>query len=150
MEEARTAYETGGRPELHAYLETLSRIYDAKGILTDAEGRDMLTGQDESRLIRRARLGASGLTIYRLLPFGDATLSRTAEDGRYWFFFLVPRASLAPSILTPEHLFFMLAAVLLCYWLALSLTSPVRSLQKAVERFGGGDFAARVGFHPAR
>jgi two-component system sensor histidine kinase CpxA len=37
------------------------------------------------------------------------------------------------------------AAVLLCYWLALHLTSPVRALQKAVERFGGGDFTARVG-----
>jgi two-component system sensor histidine kinase CpxA len=35
--------------------------------------------------------------------------------------------------------------VLLCYWLALHLTSPVRALQKAVERFGAGDLAARVG-----
>ena len=37
------------------------------------------------------------------------------------------------------------AAVLLCYWLAFHLTSPVRALQKAVERFGRGDFSARVG-----
>jgi two-component system sensor histidine kinase CpxA len=75
---------------------------------------------------------------------GTATLARVSDDGRYWFFFIVPRTSLAPSFLTPEHLFFMLAAVLLCYWLALHLTSPVRALQKAVERFGSGDFTARV------
>jgi two-component system sensor histidine kinase CpxA len=47
--------------------------------------------------------------------------------------------------LSPDHLFFMLAGVLLCYWLALHLTSPVRALQKAVERFGAGDLSARVG-----
>ncbi len=47
--------------------------------------------------------------------------------------------------LTPEHLFFLVAAVLLCYWLAYHLTSPVRTLQKAVERFGRGDLAARTG-----
>jgi two-component system sensor histidine kinase CpxA len=45
----------------------------------------------------------------------------------------------------PEHVFVMAAAVLLCYWLAFHLTSPVRRLQKAVERFGRGDLAARVG-----
>jgi signal transduction histidine kinase len=144
LEEARTAYEVGGRPDLQAYLETLSRIYDAKGILADEKGRDLLTGEDRSGLVRRAKMGASGATLYRYFPLGDATLARAAADGRYWFFFIVPRTSLAPSFLTPEHLFFMAAAVLLCYWLALSLTSPVRALQKAVERFGSGDFRARV------
>jgi two-component system sensor histidine kinase CpxA len=147
LEEARTAYETGGRPELQAFLETLSRIYDAKGILADEKGRDLLTGEDRSSLVRRARLGAPGTTLDRFFPMGNATLARAADDGRYWFFFIVPRTSLAPSFLTPEHLFFMAAAVLLCYWLALHLTSPVRALQKAVERFGSGDFTARVGSH---
>jgi len=147
LEEARTAYETGGRPELQAFLETLSRIYDAKGILADEKGRDLLTGEDRSGLVRRARLGAPGTTLDRFFPMGNATLARAADDGRYWFFFIVPRTSLAPSFLTPEHLFFMAAAVLLCYWLALHLTSPVRALQKAVERFGSGDFTARVGSH---
>lgn len=145
LEEARTAFETGGRPELQAFLETLNRIYDARGILADEKGRDLLTGEDRSGLVRRARLGAPRATLYRLFPIGHATLARAADDGRYWFFFIVPRTALAPAFLTPEHLFFMAAAVLLCYWLALHLTSPVRALQKAVERFGSGDFKARVG-----
>ena len=145
LEEARTAYETGGRPELQAFLETLDRIYGAMGILADEKGRDVLTGEDRSALVRRARLGTPETALDRFFPLGNATLARAAEDGRYWFFFIVPRTSLAPSFLTPPHLFFMAAAVLLCYWLALHLTSPVRALQKAVERFGGGDFTARVG-----
>jgi len=144
LEEARTAYETGGRPELEAYLETLHRSYDAQGILADEKGRDVLTGQDRSNLVRRARLGAPRFTLYRFIPLGVSTLARRSGDGRYWFFFVVPRNSLAPSFLTPEHLFFLAAAVALCYWLALHLTSPVRALQKAVEQFGGGDFTARV------
>jgi len=145
LEEARTAYETGGRSELQAFLDTLSRIYDAHGILTDEKGRDVLTGEDRSVLVRRGRLGAPGVALYRFFPIGDAMLARAADDGRYWFFFIVPRTSLAPWFLTPEHLFYLAAAVLLCYWLAWHLTSPVRALQRAVERFGSGDLSARVG-----
>ena len=145
LEEARTAFETGGRPELQAFLDTLHRIYDAKGILTDEKGRDLLTGEDRSSLLRRARLGAPGAMLYRFIPIGDATLARAADDGRYWFFFIVPRANLARSFLTPEHLFFMAAAVLLCYWLTYDMTRPVRALQHAVERFGRGDLSARAG-----
>jgi signal transduction histidine kinase len=144
LEEARTAFETGGAPALRAFLETLHGIYDAHGILTDEKGRDVLTGDDRSGLVRRARLGSTGALIYRIFPLGDATLARAADDGKYWFFFIVPRGALAPSVLTPEHLFFMGAAVLLCYWLAYHLTQPVRQLQKAVEQFGGGNLSARV------
>jgi two-component system sensor histidine kinase CpxA len=52
---------------------------------------------------------------------------------------------LGPWFLTPEHLFFLVAAVLLCYWLTYHLTRPVADLQKAVERFGRGDLSARAG-----
>jgi signal transduction histidine kinase len=145
LEEARTAYETGGRAELRAFLETLDRIYEARGILTDEAGRDLLTGQDRAALVRRARLGPPGAMLYRFFPMGDATLARAADDGRYWFFFIVPRTTMTPMFLTPDHLFFLIAAVGLCYWLTYSLTRPVANLQKAVERFGHGDLSARVG-----
>ena len=35
LEEARTAYETGGRPALQLFLDTLQRVYNAHGVLTD-------------------------------------------------------------------------------------------------------------------
>jgi len=141
LEEARSAYETGGRPALQAFLDTLQRVYHAQGVLTDEQGHDVLTNQDRSDLVRRASRS-------QLLPFvrvGAATVARHADDGRYWFFFIVPRPNVGPWFLTPEHVFVMAAAVLLCYWLAFHLTGPVRALQKAVERFGRGDLAARVG-----
>ncbi len=139
LEEARTTYETGGRPALQMFLDNLRHVYGAKGILTDAGGRDLSTGQDRSDLIRRARRNAP----FRLLRMSDNMMARTAGDGRYWFFFIVPRQSPGPWFLKPDHLFIMGVAVLLCYWLAFHLTQPVRKLQRAVERFGRGDLSAR-------
>jgi len=140
LEEARTAYETGGRPGLDSFLETLHRVYDAEGVLTDARGRDLLTGEDRSDLIRYARRRA----LYGIFQ-ADSVVGRPTDDGRYWFFFIVPRAHVGSWFLQPEHLFVMAAAVGFCYWLAFYLTRPVRRLKSAVERFGHGDFSARSG-----
>lgn len=71
-------------------------------------------------------------------------IGRAAEDGRYWFFFLEPTSHVGSWFLLPEHLFVIGAGVLLCYWLAWHLTSPIRKLHRAVESFGRGDFSARV------
>ena len=140
LEEARAAYETGGRPGLQSFLETLHRVYDADGVLTDQSGRDLLTGEDRSSLIRRARRRALYRFSAPIQPWPVAP-----EDGRYWFFFIVPRAHVGSWFLQPEHMFVMAAAVFFCYWLALYFTRPVRRLQKAMERFGKGDFSARSG-----
>ena len=121
LEEARTTYETGGRPALQMFLDNLRQVYGAKGILTDAGGRDLATGQDRSDLIRRARRNAP----FRLLRMSDNMMARTAGDGRYWFFFIVPRQNPGPWFLKLDHLFIMGVAVLLCYWLAFHLTQPV-------------------------
>jgi signal transduction histidine kinase len=141
LEEARAAYETGGRPGLQAFLDTLQRVYDARGILTDESGRDLLTNQNRSDLVRRARRRP----LYGIFRTGDAMVARAADDGKYWFFFVVPHARVESWFLQPEHIFVMLVGVLLCYWLAWHLTTPVRKLQRAVERFGRGDLSARVG-----
>src|SRR5438477_1426902 len=89
LEEARMAYETGGRPGLQSFLDTLHRVYDARGILTDENGRDLLTNEDRSYLIRHARRRA----LYQFFRTGDVTVARASDDGKYWFFFIVPRAS---------------------------------------------------------
>jgi two-component system sensor histidine kinase CpxA len=141
LEEARTAYETGGRPGLQLFLDTLQRVYNARGVLTDQEGHDLLTTEDRSDLIRHARRRL----LYEIFRGGDSTVARMSEDGRYWFFFIVPRLPVGFWFLQPEHLFVMAVGVMLCYWLAFHLTRPVRRLQRAVERFGRGDLSARSG-----
>ena len=69
---------------------------------------------------------------------------RAAGDGHYWFFHLVPPRRSMSWFLSPEHLFMIGAAVLFCYLLAYHLTKPLRVLEKAVARFGQGDFSARA------
>ena len=141
LEEARAAYETGGRPGLQIFLETLQRVYNAHGVLTDHDGHDLLTNEDRSDLIRHARRRI----LYEVFRGGDSTVARTSDDGRYWFFFIVPRMPVGLWFLQPEHVFVMGAGILLCYWLAYHLTRPFRRLQRAVERFGRGDLSARSG-----
>ena len=140
LEQARSAYEKGGREALQAFLDNLNRGSDAHGILTDASGRDLLTGEDRSALAASAR----SRHAFPFIRAGRSMLARPAGDGRYWFFFIVPRPPMREWFLMPDHIFWFLAAVLLCYGLAYSVTKPVRELQRAVERFGSGDLAARV------
>ena len=140
LEEARVAYETGGRPALMAFMENLQKIYNSKGILTDENGRDLLSNRDRSDLVARARRRSA----FPYIGAGGGMVARAADDGKYWFFFIEPRPQVGAWFLMPEHMFMILAAVLLCYWLAYHLTNPLRNLQKAVERFGRGELTARV------
>src|SRR5262249_17850215 len=133
-------YETGGRPALAAFMENLDRIYEAKGILTDESGRDLMTGEDRSDLIRRARLRR----LFQIIRIGPGLVARPAEDGGDWFFLVIPRAHVGSWFLMPEHWFMLLASLLLSYGLAYHFTRPVRDLHRALERFGRGDLKARV------
>jgi signal transduction histidine kinase len=136
LEEARHAYESGGRPALAAFLKRFDGEFQAHAILTDGEFHDLLTGQERRDLLERAGQHARF--------FQPSVIARASRDGRYWFF-LIARGRPGFSFFLPQYLWIVGAMVLLSYLLALHLTSPLRSLQKAVERFGKGDLTARVG-----
>src|SRR5271170_7550815 len=53
--EAVHAYESGGSAGLAAYLGNLHRFLKEHDYLTDAGGRDLLTGEDRSSLLKLAR-----------------------------------------------------------------------------------------------
>jgi signal transduction histidine kinase len=135
--EAREAYESGGPKALRWDLERIKGIFQAEAFLTDANGRDLVTGEDRRALIRSG--GWSWLRRNR------AVIARRSGDGRYWFILSIPEESAARALLPPEQLIVLLAVLLLCYLLARYLTSPLRELKTALERFGQGDFSARTG-----
>jgi two-component system sensor histidine kinase CpxA len=141
MEEARWAWETGGRTGLSEFVDRIRRIYGGEAVLTDDAGRDLLTGQDRSDLVRRARRRPGRLPF----RFAPAMVVRAADDGRYWYFLVIGRGGVGGWFLSPEHLWVLGAGVLFCYLFAFHLTAPLRKLQKAVERFGHGDLSARAG-----
>lgn len=140
LAEARAAYEEGGRPGLQRFMDRYHAAFPGKAALTDASGRNLLTGADESSLLSRTR----SETRFPPLRRGGSVIGRGSDDGKYWFFFVAPRGRLLYWFLLPQHWWGMGAGILLCYILAFHLTQPLRRLQRAVERFGKGDLSARA------
>jgi two-component system sensor histidine kinase CpxA len=154
LREARTAWELRGRAGLEQfYTRYKEATNNVEPVLADASGHDLLGGRDWSKEIHASREpGPRGW--FPLFPFVHiepgrrgfvlATLSR---DRKYWFLAVIPRdpSHSGWSVEVPRETWWMLALiVMLCYVLARHLTSPVRRMQKTVERFGEGDFSARV------
>ncbi len=137
-EEAVHAYQTGGKPALAAYIHRAQEAFGAYVALTDAKGRDLLTGADRSALIARAR------NEYRLPEFRARVIAREIGGGRYWFLVIVPQNRPGFAFFFPQYLWIVAVVALLSYLLAIRVTSPIRKLRAAVERFGKGDFGARV------
>ncbi len=135
--EASEAYEAGGAAALRWDLARLKEIFQADAMLTDARGRDLVTGEDRSGLIDAGRR--------RLFYLGDrAVMARKTPDGRYWFVLSIAGENASERIFPAGQLWVLAVVVLLSYLLARYLTSPLRALQSAVEKFGQGDFTART------
>ena len=140
LREARQAYEAGGREALAAHMRSLQSAHPGQVFLTDRNGRDLVTGEDRSNLVERARQRET----FAVMQSKGVMLTRAADDGQYWFFIMIPRGRPGAWFLLPHHWWEIAVGVLLCYWLAFHLTSPVRELERAVDRFGRGDLSARV------
>ncbi len=136
--QAQHAYETGGREELAATLQRFHGWGLPPVVMTDSAGRDLLTGADRSDLIREARAPR--------FPLGreHVVLGRESPDHRFWLFEILPRRRWFAFFVHPQYLWILGLAVALCYGLALFLTSPLRRMQNAAERFSQGDFAFRI------
>src|SRR3984885_4715354 len=142
-EQAKRAYETGGRDALAAALAKFQQITQFVVVFTDSKGTDLLTGKVHPELVtlpkRRSR--------WRLpFPFGGRPpiLARQDSTRQYRLFLIDQRRNLTFFFLQPQHLWIIGLVVLLCYAFAYHLTSPVRRLRSVVDCFGRGDFSARA------
>lgn len=135
--EAREAYESGGPKALQWDLDRVKEIFQAEAMLTDANGRDLVTGDDRSALIRSSRWS-------EFIRRNRSVIARRSENGRYWFILSIPGAEAARTFVPPEQLLVLAGVLVLCYLLAWYLTTPLRKLQTAIEKFGQGDFSARA------
>ena len=147
VEDAKRAWETGGPPALATVLARFRTVNQADVVFTDADGRDLWTGQVRPELKRRIerrwprapRRMLFGLNLNRTL-----IIARPDSTRQYWLFLIEPRRGSVYWFLQPQHFWVIGLVVLLCYAFAYHLTSPVRRLQKTVVRFGRGDFSARA------
>lgn len=141
-EEAKRAYETGGRDALSAVLAKFQQITEMQVVFTDAKGTDLVTGTARPDLLRRQERRRWRLPY----PFGARRpiIARADASRQYWLFLIDERRNWSFFFLQPQHLWIIGLVVLLCYGFAYHLTSPVRRLRAAVECFGRGDFSARA------
>jgi len=139
-DEARTAYEQGGRPALRTTLARLRGQSHNEMVFTDSRGRDLLTGQDRSAMLPHEGY----LTWISNIP--RLRIAHQDSSGHYWLIVVGPRR-MTFWFLRPEHLWVLGVCILLCYWLSWHLTSPVRRLQRAVDCFGRGELSIRAESH---
>jgi signal transduction histidine kinase len=140
LHQAINAYEHGGREVLARYLAEMREFEESESFLIDASGKDLLTGQDRSDILRDSgRLRRSQSYV------GDKIVVVVASpDWRYRFVIVVsPPYTLATFA---PYYFILLAVVGVLFWLiAMHFAWPLRRLAAAVRRFGAGDLTARVG-----
>ena len=142
LAEARFAYEFGGPEALDQTLRRFREATDIDGVLTDRTGRDLVRGERRSDLIEAMR-------ARRRTPFwrrSATVVARRSADGRYIFFAQLQRGGALRWFLQPEiHLTALSVLIVLAYFFARRITSPVTRLRDVVERFGKGDLRARFG-----
>lgn len=152
LREARAAWEHDGKDGLDRFLARLKDATGADASLTDINGMDVRgNGRDWSKAIHAAPNDFSLRSFLPFLPFVRIDTGRgftthmLSKDKKYYFVAVYPVRDPNWSIQVPQQTWWMLAIIaILCYALARQLTSPLRRMQKTIERFGRGDFSARV------
>ena len=143
-EQAKRAYETGGREALAAALAKFQQITQFHVVFTDAKGTDLLTGQAHPELMNLPKPRGR----WRLpFPFTNRPPIIARQDSTHHYrLFLInnQQRGLNFFFLQPQHLWIVGLVLLLCYGFAYHLTSPVRRLRSVVDCFGRGDFSARA------
>jgi signal transduction histidine kinase len=140
LHQARTAYETGGSAQLSQFLRELRQFVGGEFHLTDAQGKDLETGESREEMIRN--LAAERKQYRYKRSNGQMVFGRVSGDGRYIWFDVVSPPSMAPF--APFYLL-LLATVGALYWLVtVNIASPLRRLTNVVDRFGRGELGARA------
>src|SRR5665213_3229257 len=147
----------------------LARIKDSDGLeahLTDASEHDLLTNRDWTKEIglalAQANQGRGGqgrgpgqgnnnpffLFTHVDPPRPQFSVTQSKAVPKYYLIVRFPNNANAQAAghveLLPQTWWMLGIFAVLCYALARHVTSPLRKMQKAVERFGQGDFTARV------
>ncbi|MCC6341864.1 MAG: HAMP domain-containing protein [Bryobacterales bacterium] len=142
LDDARAAYETGGKQALSRELARMDRYILGAHYLLDNSGVDLVTGENRQAMLQASRAPGPRRPFR---PRGPILIRQTSPDGRYNLIVRVPEAAFGP----PNNAYYYYGAILLivivlCYALALTLVKPLRRLRETVLRFGSGDLGARA------
>jgi signal transduction histidine kinase len=139
LDSLRTAFESGGTRGLSAYEGRLNHIFMGSHYLVDANGIDLVTGENRSSL-----LPAAPATRSRIHLNGHWLIAHRSQDGKYWF--------VAAGLLGRLHIwtflpyyFLVIGAIATVFWLAaVGVVIPLRRIANSIAAFGQGDLSVRV------
>jgi signal transduction histidine kinase len=138
VQEAGEMLQTTGPDAVAAYMHRLDSVFGGVHYLLDANGKDVLSGQNQSELLPKAPL-----TKTRGERSGRHVIAHRSSDGRYWFVVVSPlRPKDAP--LYRYYLLMLGASILLCWLAAVYVISPIRRIAGSISKFGQGDLALRL------
>lgn len=138
IEDALDALERGGPTEAASYIARLNRSLGATHYLTDAAGRDLVSGDDRSALLHAPRrlFGPPQLE-------GRIVVVEPSDSGQHRLIILAP-PPFDVWAFAPYYALIIAAIALLCWLLAIGIVTPLRAVAAAVDRFGRGDLATRI------
>jgi signal transduction histidine kinase len=139
LEEGVNAWQQGGQPALAAHMRRVRKYLPGEHYFTDSTGRDLVSGEDCSKLLAAARPSANYPSRYQNRLVGVAS----SADGKYHFIAVFGNLFDISQFL-PYYALILAAVAFLCWLLAANLAAPLRSLARAVDRFGAGDLSVRV------
>ena len=138
LDEAIRAYESGGADQLAASLKQFSRYFPEEQHLTDAQGRDLVTGVDRAALLE----GADSTMPRR---YGKHVVVVVSDGQRpYRLIALLDPPSFNFISIVPYFLPILIVLAGLCLLLASNLALPLKKLAITVDRFGAGDLDVRA------
>lgn len=138
LENARSAYENGGKEGLRSFFNRYEQYYPGNYSLVNKSGIDVLTGLDREAEVRRFpstrqwRVGRDRMKM-----------SWPSHDGQYTLIIdaVIPPGPPNPI---PYYLWIVFATIVFCYILAVQIGSPLLALEHTVDRFGRGDLDIRA------
>jgi signal transduction histidine kinase len=145
--QAALIYDRDGPEGLAAFLKKLDQWFASTHYLVDANGRDVLTGEDRSGAIPRrepiSELRRSLRSIATYLTGAVRTGTAVSEDGRYRILSSSkPWQSFHSQL---PYLIGLIVVMSVVYSLvAIQIATAVRKIAATAERFGEGDLKARV------
>ncbi len=152
LTDAIVAYEHGGTPQAHDYLENLQRTHHVRAYVFDEQGKE-ISGRSSQGWAEHVAAGQPlpprpGMVFPRPQIL---TESKASSDGQHLYTIAMelppgPRVFFGPwGIPMPGLIIAITSSGLVCYFLAWYLTKPVTRLRAATQQIAAGDLTARAG-----
>jgi signal transduction histidine kinase len=137
FEEAGLEYQNGGAKALASYIGWQQSFYPSLHFYFVRKGRDLVTGEDRSQLLRTAQSRWRFLAVTS--PIVIAVPSSASPDA-----FIIDAPPENVMFYLDYYLLLLGAITILCWGLGMQFASPLNQLAETVRRFGVGDLSARV------